>query len=191
MAVPAAGQLCPWLEISCQHGRVEQPSVWTSAWWQEARGCPTCGTGAVRLIPLDNSSPNQSYLGPVRVRYHEIWDQPASVVDALVFSPLPHTDTLRVDVVQRLHTAWQAAYAAKPPRAKKVDSTSVPQVEVLIRVRDVSAEDAANVWNAVRGVREEKDVVFIPGVIRRLRLLDLPLPLPPTHQPPHEPGIYL
>ena len=64
-------------------------------------------------------------------------------------------------------------------------------MEVLIRVRDVSAEDAANVWNAVRGVREEKDVVFIPGVIRRLRLLDLPLPLPPTHQPPHEPGIYL
>jgi hypothetical protein len=71
-------QRCPWLEISCQHGRVEQPSVWTSAWWQEARGCPTCGTGAVRLIPLDNSSPNQSYLGPVRLRYHEIWDQPAS-----------------------------------------------------------------------------------------------------------------
>ena len=176
-SVPSGIKDIRWLEISCQHGRAEQPSVGTSAWWQEARGCPTCGTGAVRLIPLDNSSPNQSYLGPVRLRYHEIWDQPASVVDALVFSPLPHTDTLRVDVVQRLHTAWQAAYAAKPPRAKKFDSTSVPQVEVLIRVRDVSAEDASNVWNAVRGVREEKDVVFIPGVIRRLRLLDPTTPI--------------
>jgi hypothetical protein len=41
----------------------------------------------------------------------------------------------------------------------------------------VSAEDSANVWNAVRDVREEKDVVFIPGVIRRLRLLDPTTPI--------------
>jgi len=142
--------------------------VGTLAWWQNARGCPTCGTAASKLIPLDDSSPGERYLGPVRLRYHAKWDQPARVADVLVFSPLPpHPLTPRVNVVQQLHEAWRDAYLNKRPGAKKVDLTSVPQVEVLIRVRDLPAEEAANVWTKVRG-----GDLFLPGVIQRLRLLE-------------------
>jgi hypothetical protein len=70
-------------------------------------------------------------------------------------------------VVQQLHEAWRDAYLNKRPGAKKVDLTSVPQVEVLIRVRDLPAEEAANVWTKVRG-----GDLFLPGVIQRLRLLE-------------------
>jgi len=115
-------QLATWFDraIQLEHHHTELAAG--VAWADAHRACRTCSSTSSESVPYHAQA-------LVYGMDPQAWGQPARVHDALTFPLL--TDTAHANVVNTLHVAWKQAYAAKSSGAYKVNSSKVPQAEVL------------------------------------------------------------